>query len=148
MVFDNTFHSFKASALVAPSLTPLEVHSDEDYQSEPRTIFIVMLKTTTRRSATITVVRGTFSRVNPARHLPRAPLFLSRLGSNSIGQSTVAIITQGHRLYSTHITDHIKSKVWDDVDEAVADVKSGDVILSAGEFPILGQIHLRGVLNP
>lgn len=29
--------------------------------------------------------------------------------------------------------DKNKGKVWDDVDAAVADIKSGDVVLSAGE---------------
>ena len=38
------------------------------------------------------------------------------------------------RFYSVVVDAPRKTKVWDSVDEAVKDVKSGDIILSGGAF--------------
>lgn len=95
-----------------------------------------MFNSTTKRATSITVARGTVTRVNPTPCLFRAPLSLSRSGSNPKARSRIPIYTiaQGDRLYSTHLTSNIKTKVVEDVNEAVKDVKSGDTLLCGGEF--------------
>lgn len=57
----------------------------------------------------------------------------------------LAAIAAPHRVryYAVVATSAVpqKSKVWDSVDEAVKDVKSGDVLLSGGALPFFFHFH-------
>lgn len=80
--------------------------------------------------------RAYASRVVPSRALLR-----SQPARNARGTITLVRLAdrlgQAGRAYSTAAAEDAvpsKKKVWDSVDEAIADVKSGDVLLSGGEW--------------
>lgn len=87
-------------------------------------------------------------RAYAARVVPSRALLRSQSSRNVGGTITVARLAdrlgQMGRAYSTAAAaaaaeeDAVpsKKKVWDSVDEAIADVKSGDVLLSGGEWTV------------
>ena len=86
--------------------------------------------------------RAYAARVVPPRALARGSLPARNAGGSLAKLTVVQLPDQlpagaGHagRAYSTAAPGAVpkKKKVWDSVDEAIADVRSGDVLLSGGE---------------